>query len=260
MDWTNDDVHLHRDYHRLKPKDAALFTKVLQRIGRERIAALWAERQVKQTELGITVIDYLRSGSYSEDDGEFFMRSVRDTAPALMQHLQHWTTFFNLNTPWMFMVGGFTILEAVNTPSHHPPGYVTPGRDWSAWYQDLRETFLDDTALAIDIHDRWNPRKESRSSARKRIAVRVEAELEKIEARVQAVSQKRTQKTQTDHFNWLVQYQVLGRSHSAIAREVHHDRVSVSNGVKLTAGLLELPLREQNRGGRPSRSKQSENL
>lgn len=251
MDWASGDIHLHSDFHRLNPKDAALVTKILHRMGRERIASLWADRQVEQIDLHITIADYLRSQSSSDDDGEIFMRSVRDIVPTLEQHLRHWAEQFNLSAPWMLMVGGITILEAARTPSNPPQGYVTPGRDWRAWYQNFNETFFDAATLAVDIHDSWNPRNESRSSALERITASVAAKLARIEDKVQATSQRLAQKTQPEHFTWLVRYQVLSQSYGAIAKEAHRDEASVSGGVKRTAALIELPLRVPTRAGRP---------
>ena len=60
-------------------------------------------------------------------------------------------------------------------------------------------------------------------------------------------------KTNPDHFGWLVNYQLLGRSFSEIARNVGRTLPPVKRAISDTARLLGLRLREPDRAGRPKR-------
>lgn len=59
------------------------------------------------------------------------------------------------------------------------------------------------------------------------------------------------------HYQWLVEFQVLGMSHSQI-RDAHpkddtelFDQSAISDALHKTAKLIELPLRPHDKGGRP---------
>jgi hypothetical protein len=107
----------------------------------------------------------------------------------------------------------------------------------------------------------WDPRTETRMAYESRALGEVKAALAAERARIIAAAEERLmtpapRKFRTDHFEWLVQYQVLGLSFNKIAKQSGKARSAVEEAVKGTAKLLigvTWPewLRPPQRGGRP---------
>jgi hypothetical protein len=107
----------------------------------------------------------------------------------------------------------------------------------------------------------WDPPTEPRMAYESRVLAEVKAALAAERARIIAAAEERLmtpapRKLSTDHFEWLVQYQVLGLSFNKIAKQSRRARSAVEEAVKGTAKLLigvTWPewLRPPQRGGRP---------
>lgn len=59
---------------------------------------------------------------------------------------------------------------------------------------------------------------------------------------------------QPEHFEWLVRYQVEGRSYNWLAGHYHQHKGTIEDAVKDKAALIGLRLRPPGRPGRPPRS------
>ncbi len=54
-----------------------------------------------------------------------------------------------------------------------------------------------------------------------------------------------------DHLDWLVKYQILGKSYTQISVEAFKERQTIRDGVRRMAALIDLQLRPDNPPGRP---------
>jgi hypothetical protein len=120
----------------------------------------------------------------------------------------------------------------------------------------------------IEFSTHWDPFTTSRKKAEKQIIADFEADLERqlgeIEARskergIQEIPEKRKL---VKHLTWLVQYQVMKRSFSIIAKDAglkfaeEQGHKTVAPAVRSTAQVIGLqPLRENDPGGRPTTSR-----
>lgn len=94
----------------------------------------------------------------------------------------------------------------------------------------------------------WNPAIEGRKANLDRAVAQFlhyyraaqDRRLEEAEERYPAKAQTRLY----DHFVWLVQFQVLEWSYSKVAREANRSRPAVTEAIRDTAALIDLPLRE----------------
>lgn len=106
----------------------------------------------------------------------------------------------------------------------------------------------------------WDPQREDRASAIKRITAdldhAVRAELGRIEAEALRVAvPSRVKRTGLEHLTWLARYHFRRESFAAIAKDACVGRQTVADGVKDAADLIGLPLREPTPAGRPRRGR-----
>jgi hypothetical protein len=103
----------------------------------------------------------------------------------------------------------------------------------------------------------WNIRLESKADAYSRIMATlgqaVKENLERIEAEAKSRGDRPVpiKPAAVDHLKWLIRYHVKGEGYAAIAREVGRSRQAVMFAVREAANLIDLPLREPDRRGRP---------
>jgi hypothetical protein len=125
----------------------------------------------------------------------------------------------------------------------------------------LTTSLIDDLDLGLDTplslpSQRWDPQREDRAAATKRILAElgrsVRSELGRIEAEaLRSTAPPPAKRTGLEHLAWLARYHFRGESFSAIARDVCLERQSVTGAVKAAAALVCLPLREPSRPGPP---------
>lgn len=103
----------------------------------------------------------------------------------------------------------------------------------------------------------YNPLGQTREDYEKRALAALRRYMTRIEADAEREGFRKTIRKRSGgfrelhHFEWLVQYQVLGRSFSEIARVAGVDRKSVANAVKSTATVVGLKPRPPAGAGRP---------
>ena len=107
-------------------------------------------------------------------------------------------------------------------------------------------------------HKGWDLIKITRAGAEQKLRAAFEEALSGYLDRMESLAATRglvpvPQKRGTEHFEWLVRYQVQGRSFQAIARDACRDRKTVADAVRETAALLQLSLRPPGQPGRPSK-------
>ena len=107
---------------------------------------------------------------------------------------------------------------------------------------------------------RWDPQREDRAAATRRILAEldraVRAELGRIETEARRVGlPPPAKRTGLEHLAWLARYQFRHESFPTIARDAHVGRQAVAVGVKEAAALIGLPLREPNPPGRPRKAR-----
>jgi len=129
----------------------------------------------------------------------------------------------------------------------------------------LTTILVDDRDLELEAPlclppQRWDPQREDRAGATKRITAElgraVRAELGRIEAEaLQRAVPPPAKRTGVDHLAWLARYQFRHESFPTIARDAHVGRQAVAAGVKDAAALIGLPLREPNPPGRPRKAR-----
>ena len=107
-------------------------------------------------------------------------------------------------------------------------------------------------------HEGWEPIKTTRAEAEQVLRAAFEARLADYLDEMEGLATARglvpvPQKRGTEHFEWLVRYQIQGRSFQAIARDACRDRKTVTGAVRETAALLQLSLRPPGQPGRPSK-------
>ena len=129
----------------------------------------------------------------------------------------------------------------------------------------MTTSLIDDLDLGLDAplslpSHRWDPQREDRASATKRITAElgrvVRAELGRIETEAlrRAVSPP-AKRTGLEHLAWLARYHFRHESFADIARDACVGRQAVAVGVKDAAALIGLPLREPNPPGRPRKAR-----
>jgi hypothetical protein len=90
---------------------------------------------------------------------------------------------------------------------------------------------------------RWNPLREPRSKAKKRILAQFEDLLEpKLEKERELIGRLGCKpisyNVDSQHFDWLARYQVQGLSFQRIAEHYHRERQTVTHGIKLAAKVM----------------------
>jgi hypothetical protein len=125
----------------------------------------------------------------------------------------------------------------------------------------LTTPLVNDRALGVEAAlslppQRWDPQRENRAAASKRITAdldrAVRTELRRIEAEaLRRAVPPPAKRTGPEHLAWLARYQFRGESFSAIARDVCVERQTVTEAVKAAAELVGLPLRQASRPGQP---------
>jgi hypothetical protein len=106
----------------------------------------------------------------------------------------------------------------------------------------------------------WNFRMETKTEAYHRIMEslrqKVMEELTGIEAEALSRGDQPVvvKPAASDHLEWLIRYHVKRERYATIARDVGRSRQAVMLAVRQAAELIDLPLREPDRRGRPRRS------
>ena len=102
----------------------------------------------------------------------------------------------------------------------------------------------------------WTVIKTTRAEAEQALRAEFDAALARYLDRMEQLAEARglvpaPQRRSHEHFAWLAQYQLRGRSYREIAEEACRDRKTIADAVRDIAALIELPLRPTGRPGRP---------
>jgi hypothetical protein len=257
VDWSSFDPETHPDMELIP----SLHRAGIRKWGSVVVAKAWLQRTIVRTNLEMSVKDALRFWTFSHDDGQLLIRMLKVISPDLLRNLTDWLHQWHLESPWMYMVACDTIYEAADawTQGESLPHVFSVRFKWREWYENLEERSFPSSSLLVSVNTRWNPRIETRTQARQRIYKALEAELNRVEDIVSDASHLSPIKTELAHFEWLVRYQVLHESQQYISKRVFRDRATVSEALKLTTELIELPLRQRNSGGRPIKNTNKRN-
>ncbi|MDQ3694141.1 MAG: hypothetical protein M3464_10990 [Chloroflexota bacterium] len=102
----------------------------------------------------------------------------------------------------------------------------------------------------------WNPGAETKETYLARSRAIIDRQLHnhihsiENESLQKGLERVPTKRNGDEHFRWLVRYQVLGESQTAIARLACVERQTVQSAIRSTAGLMPLPLRDALPAGR----------
>ncbi len=133
---------------------------------------------------------------------------------------------------------------------HGDQRYMPPFDVWPALFDETGDSVLS-----------WEPRREPRAVARRRLAnqmlTALDEEMDRIEAQARAAGDVPTpvKTTGRSHFVWLARYQVKGETYAEIARSVRKHPQTVKDAVRETAETIVLDLRDPDPPGRPRRSR-----
>lgn len=257
VDWSSFDPDTHPDMELIP----SLHRAGIRKLGSVAVAEAWLHRTVVRTNLEMSVKDALRFWTFSHDDGQLLIRRLKAISPDLLRKLNDWLHQWHLESPWMYMVACDTLCEAADAwiQGESFPDNFSVRLKWRDWYENLEEKNFSSSSLLVSVNTRWNPRVETRTQARQRIYEALEEELNRVENIVSSASDISPIKTELAHFEWLVRYQVLHESQQYISKRVFRDRATVSEALKRTAELIELPLRQRNLGGRPIKNTNNRN-
>lgn len=202
-----------------------------------------------------------RAGFESVRLPDIMLDAARRIEHAKGEHVSRWQDRFNLPDAWIARSARLT-LEAANERYRRGETYDGPlvldssEVDASTHSDDDGEPIL--AALLADGDDlgSFDPRRETVNDATDRLLPELETRLRRV---LQSIADddetlndamKPVSLKSANAYEWLVRYQVLGRSRNQIAEEDGVDRPNVSRAVSNTAQLIGLTLREQ-QGGRP---------
>lgn len=168
--------------------------------------------------------------------------------------LWNWSYRWNLDADWCRAFAFFTVATWLMDPAKRSK------RDWN--YMGIT------WGIPVEVEDfkykwAWHPLRTARADIERIMRVRFENEMKEYLDRVEQRLVTKTgavrprTKTQEAHFTWLVDYQIKGESQSSISKNVNASRQTVAEGIKLTARLCDLKLRERNDPGRPFKSKRA---
>jgi hypothetical protein len=107
----------------------------------------------------------------------------------------------------------------------------------------------------------WHPRIEPRAVAEARLVAEakrlIKEQIDATDMEFAIAGARRTpvKTTGLEHYRWLVLHQVRGKSQRSIAKEVFLTREAVRNALADTAELIGLPLRPNEKFGRPPKNK-----
>lgn len=255
VDWVNFDPNTHPSVALMDDNEQ----RIVKGMGWFPIAQAWGFRELISESSSLSIKDFLRILSFAKDDGQGFLALLEEVTEDLGRFLDDWDSRWNLYSAWSQMLAALTICEAATRRTQHEPlpsSFIFRER-LILYHTELADTPITASNLSVRIKDAWNPRKEIRNDARQRILRLVEAELDRIEAAVAAVSEPTPTKIRPVHFEWLARYQLNGESYQDIARNPGYNsrkklmRQSVTDAIESTAELVGLELRYHGLGGRP---------
>lgn len=170
--------------------------------------------------------------------------SILDDSRGVLRHMA--------SDAWGMSVAGFTLHRWRVLPLPTPEElYLVDFLTTASVAQDSDLALA--ATLALPLVG-WDPQREDRATATKRILAElgrsVRSELGRIEQEALRLAEAPPiKRTGLDHLAWLARYQFRGESFSDIADDVGRVRQAVMEGVKDAAQLVGLPLREPTRPG-----------
>jgi hypothetical protein len=179
----------------------------------------------------------------------------------LKETLTEWAVRHGLEYGWMSEVVVHTLSAWVTDPR------LEESRRWFlASPIDFHPMTYGEQVIEFSTH--WDPFTTSRKKAKTQIIADFEADLERQLSEIEARSKERgiqeipEKRKLAKHLTWLVQYQVMKRSFSIIAKDAglkfaeEQGHKTVAPAVRSTAQVIGLqPLRENDPGGRPTTSR-----
>lgn len=166
----------------------------------------------------------------------------------LWLELVHWAVRCGLNEYWCLDRALYVLWlrhqEAADAPSADDPNV------WCTFWHPRAQRA--EAQRQYYSYDDWDPFRETRAKAKRRIMSDfehiLEDRLEVQELSVREAGFHRTPRKQRDHFVWLVQYQVLRQGYKRVADSVYRDPKTVEAAIKQAAELVGIQLRPARRG------------
>ncbi|HZJ02257.1 MAG TPA: hypothetical protein VFE20_01030 [Thermoleophilia bacterium] len=175
--------------------------------------------------------------------------------------LQRWAEHYHLTDPWCIDFAIYTLREG--RAAYEPLKVETSVALGQNAHPDPEHGFsftLRAPGFGPTLPESgWNPAREARGEAKKRITLalgqKLDEYLDEMEqrARMRGLVASIRKQDGDRHFRWFVRYQCREESYSSIAKSEHADRRTVSEAVKDLAELIGLTLRPATKPGRPRR-------
>ena len=239
------------------PRDVAEFLVEARRLQESAFGALTEP---------VTVV-LLPDGTAIADFPEFISTHFSpDVNAAFLAWARRWN-FGNDHTSWLVQTANTTLyiwmkqtLTGEGPDDRLHPGpyveYADRGRYSAEEARLLIESASHNRSFSLPDQE-WNFRVEPKADAYYRIMETVRRMVKEELARIEAEALSRGDRpvivkpAARDHLEWLIRYQVKGERYAAIARDVGRSRQAVILAVRQAATLIDLPLREPDRRGRP---------
>lgn len=180
--------------------------------------------------------------------------TIRDSSIFdLRESLLHWAETFNLKNQWC-LERAFRTLEAWHK---HP--LFEKSRMWArnatAYFMPVGE---EEGKLNFS-YERWDVTFKNRDEFQREVERAFRQHLVSYCDRIERLTQERgfiEQKLKRDdtHFQWLVWYQIKGKSQKEVSRQFNASRSAVAEGIKDVASMCGLTLRGPKKIGRPRKS------
>lgn len=201
------------------------------------------------------------------------MMIYRYTGP-LHDYLQVWKQQWNLPDHWIDVLAAETLVGQGLAQDFNMvpfPRFVTVSSsaiiDAATWERSPETTPRFSTLpqlASVDSdgkpRDVWDPYSESRSNNKQVLMAAFESALNTMLDQIakpwtNSDHRPTIVKRHPEHFDWVVHYQVLGKSYGAIQRTLapSTSRQGIAKAVKETAALIGLTLRRPNRAGAPKK-------
>jgi hypothetical protein len=211
----------------------------------------------------------------SEPSGRISTMMIHRSPGPLHDYLQAWKRQWNLVDLWLDVLAAETLISHGLSYEHHIvpyPRFVTVSSSAiidamkKALPRKAEPRFSDLPLLSGRDPDGrpknvWNPFQQPRAEAKRQIMAAfesaVDAMLDQIEEPwVNGEYRPTIVKRHPEHFDWVVHYQVLGKSYGGIHKSLapSTSRQGIAKAIKDTASLIRLTLRQPNRPGAPRRT------
>jgi hypothetical protein len=213
------------------------------------------------------------SSALNPDVEETWTPVLQATLTQLDPIINRWTQDYHLGTPdqpWGARAFAWTLFRrAVLTNMRRP----LDDRLWDlpigmdatdasiGIAAEMPESLRDEVAIVFTDFT-WNRRMETRSALERRLLGEIKRQLrEQVDRYDQEAKQRGDVSTPakpsgSQHFRWLARYQVKGESFTHIANEAGVSRQAVMAAITEAAAIINLPLRERDRRGRPRKRRE----